>query len=231
MRGTAIADLSWKELLDTMEREARKRGAPVYSFKGRRNPFQILVSAVLSTRTRDEQTIRVCERLFEVVKSPEDILRLGEKLEDLIRGVGFHRTKARNLRRISEILIEEYDSKVPDSLEDLLKLPGVGRKVANIVLANAFGKPAIAVDTHVHRIANRMGIVRTRRPEETEKELMKIVPKELWHRVNKPFVGFGQTVCKPQRPLCEECPFRDVCATGTSPSTPPPSRRSCLHPS
>ncbi len=212
MRGTAIADLSWEDLLDTMEREARKRGAPVYSFKGERNPFQILVSAILSTRTRDEQTIKVSERLFKMVKRPEDILKLSEdELDELIREVGFHRVKAKNLRRLADILVREYGSRVPDRLEDLLKLPGVGRKVANIVLANAFGKPAIAVDTHVHRIANRMGIVRTKRPEETEKELMKIVPKELWHRVNKPFVGFGQTVCKPTKPLCGECPFKDVC--------------------
>ena len=212
MRGTAIADLSWERLLDVMEREAKRRGAPVYSFKGKRNPFQILISAILSTRTRDEQTIKVCERLFRIVEKPEDLLKLSEEeLADLIREVGFHRTKAKNLRRVAEILVKEYGSKVPDSLEELLKLPGVGRKVANIVLANAFGKPAIAVDTHVHRIANRMGVVRTKRPEETERELMKIVPKELWHKVNKPFVGFGQTVCKPQKPLCEECPFKDVC--------------------
>ncbi len=195
-----------------MEREAKRRRAPVYSFKGRRNPFQILISAILSTRTRDEQTIKVCKRLFEFVKKPEDLLKLSEdELADLIREVGFNRIKARNLRKIAEILVRDYGSKVPDSLEELLKLPGVGRKVANIVLANAFGKPAIAVDTHVHRIANRMGIVKTKRPEETERELMKIVPKELWHKVNKPFVGFGQTVCKPQKPRCEVCPFRDIC--------------------
>lgn len=212
MRGTAIADLSWEDLLDIMEREARKRGAPVYSFKGKRNPFQILVSAILSTRTRDEQTIKVSERLFKMVKKPEDILKLSEdELDELIREVGFHRVKAKNLRRLADTLVREHGSRIPDRLEDLLKLPGVGRKVANIVLANAFGKPAIAVDTHVHRIANRMGIVRTKRPEETEKELMKIVPKELWHKVNKPFVGFGQTVCKPMKPLCGECPFKDVC--------------------
>ncbi len=195
-----------------MEREAKKRNAPVYSFKGNRNPFQILISAILSTRTRDEQTVRVSERLFREVREPRDVLRIGEeRLADMIKGVGFHRTKARNIVKLSKILIEEYGSKVPDRMDDLLKLPGVGRKVANIVLANAFGKPAIAVDTHVHRIANRMGIVDTKRPEETEKELMKIVPKELWHRVNRAFVGFGQTVCKPIKPLCEDCPFAGKC--------------------
>ncbi len=195
-----------------MEREAKKRNAPVYSFKGNRNPFQILISAILSTRTRDEQTIKVSERLFKEVREPRDVLRMGEeKLAEMIRGVGFHRTKAKNIVKLSKILVEKYGSKVPDNIDDLLKLPGVGRKVANIVLANAFGKPAIAVDTHVHRIANRMGIVDTKRPEETEKELMKVVPKNLWHRINRPFVGFGQTVCKPIKPLCGECPFAEKC--------------------
>ncbi len=195
-----------------MEREAKKRNAPVYSFKGNRNPFQILISAILSTRTRDEQTIKVSERLFKEVREPKDVLRMGEeRLAEMIRGVGFHRTKAKNIVKLSKIIVEKYGSKVPDNIDDLLKLPGVGRKVANIVLANAFGKPAIAVDTHVHRIANRMGIVDTKRPEETEKELMKVVPKNLWHRINRPFVGFGQTVCKPIKPLCGECPFAEKC--------------------
>ncbi len=212
MRGTAIADLTWEEFLELMEKEAKKRNAPVYSFKGNRNPFQILISAILSTRTRDEQTVRVGERLFREVREPKDVLRIGEeRLADMIRGVGFHRTKAKNIVKLSKILVEEYGSRVPDRMEDLLKLPGVGRKVANIVLANAFGKPAIAVDTHVHRIANRMGIVDTKRPEETERELMKVVPRELWHRVNRAFVGFGQTVCKPVKPLCDECPFAGKC--------------------
>ncbi len=212
MRGTAIADLTWEEFLELMEKEAKKRNAPVYSFKGNRNPFQILISAILSTRTRDEQTVRVGERLFREVREPKDVLRIGEeRLADMIRGVGFHRTKAKNIVKLSKILVEEYCSRVPDRMEDLLKLPGVGRKVANIVLANAFGKPAIAVDTHVHRIANRMGIVDTKRPEETERELMKVVPRELWHRVNRAFVGFGQTVCKPVKPLCDECPFAGKC--------------------
>ncbi len=212
MRRTAIADLSWEELLKIMENEAKKRNAPVYSIKHNPNPFQVLVSAILSTRTRDEQTAKACERLFRVAEKPEDLLRLSvDEIDELIRDVGFHRVKAKNLKRLAEILVKEYNSQVPSEFDELIKLPGVGRKVANIVLANAFKKPAIAVDTHVHRIANRMGIVETKKPEETERELMKIVPKELWHRVNRPFVGFGQTVCRPIKPLCNECPFKDLC--------------------
>ncbi len=212
MRRTAIADLSWEYLLDIMEREAKKRNAPVYSLKRNLNPFQILVSAILSTRTRDEQTAKACEKLFKVVSTPEDLLKLSEdEIDRLIKEVGFHRVKAKNLKKLAEILVERYGSNVPSEFDELIKLPGVGRKVANIVLANAFGKPAIAVDTHVHRIANRMCLVKTEKPEETERELMKAVPKELWHKVNKPFVGFGQTVCKPIKPLCNDCPFKDFC--------------------
>ncbi len=212
MRRTAIADLSWEDLLDIMEREAKKRNAPVYSLKCNLNPFQILVSAILSTRTRDEQTAKACEKLFKVVSTPEDLLKLSEdEIDRLIKEVGFHRVKAKNLKKLAEILVERYGSNVPSEFDELIKLPGVGRKVANIVLANAFGKPAIAVDTHVHRIANRMCLVKTEKPEETERELMKAVPKELWHKVNKPFVGFGQTVCKPIKPLCNDCPFKDFC--------------------
>ena len=221
MRRAVISDLSWEEILDVMERTARSRGAPVYSFAFK-NPFEVLIAAVLSTRTRDEDTLKACRRLFRIVKGPEDVLKLSEdEIDKLIRNVGFHRVKARYVREISRMLVERFGSKVPEDPKSLLSLPGVGRKVANVVLANAFGKPAIAVDTHVHRIANRMGIVRTVTPEETEIELKKLVPVELWHRVNRPFVGFGQTVCRPRRPLCDQCPFSRLCPK-ISVSTPPP---------
>jgi endonuclease-3 len=175
------------------------------------DPFKVLVSAILSTRTRDEQTAKAVQKLFSVVKKPEDLLKLSEdEIDELIKPVGFHRIKAKNLKELARILIDEYDSKVPNDLNDLLKLPGVGKKVANIVLS-FLGKPAIAVDTHVHRIANRIGVVKTKKPDETEEELKKIVPKELWSRLNKAFVGFGQVVCKPIKPLCEDCPFKSFC--------------------
>jgi len=193
-----------------MEQEAKKRNAPVYTLDDNLTPFQHLVTAILSTRTRDEQTAKAAKRLFKVAKTPHDIVKLSvEQIDELIRVVGFHRVKARKIKELAEILIKKYNSQVPSDFNELIKLPGVGRKVANIVLARAFNIPAIAVDTHVHRISNRMGIVSTKSPEETEKVLMKIVPRELWSKINKPFVGFGQTVCKPLKPLCSECPFKD----------------------
>jgi len=211
MRGTSISNIEfWVDLLNKMELEAKKRKAPVYTLDDDLTPFQHLVTAILSTRTRDEQTAKAAKRLFKVAKTPYDIVKLSvEQIDELIREVGFHRVKARKIKELAEILIKRYNSQVPSDFNELIKLPGVGRKVANIVLARAFNIPAIAVDTHVHRISNRMGIVSTKSPEETEKALMKIVPRELWSRINKPFVGFGQTVCKPLKPLCNECPFKD----------------------
>jgi len=207
--------VNWEWIINVMESEARKRGAPVFR-KEEKDPFKILVSAILSTRTRDEVTMEVSERLFERIKSPEDLAKLDVKeIEELIRGVGFYREKAKKLKKIGEILVKDFNSRVPSDLESLLRLPGVGRKVANIVLAEAFGKDAIAVDTHVHRISNRLGMVKTKNPDETEKELMKIVPKKFWKRINKAMVGFGQTVCKPNKPKCGECPLANICSYGS----------------
>jgi len=191
-----------------MEEEARKRKAPVYTLKEFLNtPFQHLIFAVLSSRTRDEQTARVAEKLFKKVKSPEDLVAMPvEEIEELIRGVGFYKVKARKLKELANELVKR--GSVPDTYEELVKLPGVGRKTANVVLASAFGKAAIGVDTHVHRVSNRMGIVETKKPEETEEELKKLIPVNLWARINKAMVGFGQTVCKPIKPLCNECPFK-----------------------
>ncbi|ADC66350.1 DNA-(apurinic or apyrimidinic site) lyase [Ferroglobus placidus DSM 10642] len=208
--------MDWEWLINVMENEAKKRNAAVF-WKSERDPFKILVSAILSTRTRDEATIEASERLFRVVKTPEDLARMKvEEIEKLIRGVGFYREKAKKLKKLGEILVKEFNSRVPDKLEDLLKLPGVGRKVANVVLAEAFGKEAIAVDTHVHRISNRLGLVETKTPEETEEELKKIVPKKYWRRVNKAMVGFGQTICKPIKPKCNECKLVEICKYGKS---------------
>ncbi len=208
--------MNWEWLINVMENEAKKRNAAVF-WKEERDPFKILVSTILSTRTRDEATIEASERLFRVVKTPEYLAKMKvEEIEELIRGVGFYREKAKKLKKLGEVLVKEFNSKVPDKLEDLLSLPGVGRKVANVVLAEAFGKEAIAVDTHVHRISNRLGLVETKSPEETEEELKKIVPKEYWRRVNKAMVGFGQTVCKPIKPKCNECRLVEICKYGKS---------------
>ena len=199
--------MDWKYIFNTMEEEAKKRKAPVFVLKKDRDPFKILVSAILSTRTRDENTAKAVERLFSRVKGIEDLRRMSEEeIAELIKDVGFYRNKAKILKKMAESIEE-----VPKTFEELLKIPGVGRKVANIVLSEAFGVDTIAVDTHVHRIANRLGIVSTKNPDETEKELKKIVPKKYWRSINKAFVGYGQTVCKPIKPRCDECKLRDVC--------------------
>lgn len=197
--------------MDIMWKEAEKREAPV-SKKKSGTSFKHLVSAVLSSRTRDEQTIEATEKLFESIESPEDLKKLSvDEIERLIWGVGFYRVKARRLVELAETLIRDYNSEIPDEFSELMKLPGVGRKTANVVLANAFDKSVIAVDIHVHRISNRMSFVETNKPEDTENKLKDIVPKEYWVGLNRSFVGFGQTVCKPKKPLCNECPFDYCC--------------------
>ena len=200
-----------EHLISEMERVAKEKGAPVYTLKNfLKTPFQHLVFTVLSSRTKDEVTAEVCKRLFSVADTPEKLAELPiDRIEELIRGVGFYRVKAKNLKKLAEELVKL--GRVPDSYEELVKLPGVGRKTANVVLASAFGKDSIGVDTHVHRISNRLGLVSTEKPEETEEELKKLFPKKLWRKVNRAMVGFGQTVCKPQKPLCSECPFKDRC--------------------
>lgn len=176
------------------------------------DPFYVLISTVLSQRTRDDVTIPTTEKLFQVYDSPEAMAGADpEDIERLIKDVGFYRVKSQRIIAISRILLEEYEGKVPDNMDDLLKLPGVGRKTANCVLTYAFRKDAIAVDTHVHRISNRLGLVTTKTPEETEVELEHVVPRELWQYVNELLVRFGQEICRPVSPKCDVCVLEDLC--------------------
>ncbi|MEZ0323720.1 MAG: endonuclease III [Hydrogenothermaceae bacterium] len=202
------------KIFKILNKEYPKWNAPVIQFMAQNgdDPFKILVSTILSLRTKDEVTAKASERLFSVVKSPEDLINLSEKeIENLIYPVGFYRNKAKVLKEVTRELIEKYNGKVPDSLEDLLKLKGVGRKTANLVLSLAYKKPAICVDTHVHRISNRLGLVKTKDPYQTELDLMKTIPKKYWQDINRLFVAFGQTICKPIKPKCDKCPIRDYC--------------------
>lgn len=203
-----------KIILDLMEKEAKKRGAPVFE-KTKvidKNPFKVFVFAFLSSRTKDKTTIEVCKKLFSVAKSFDDLLKIDvKKLESLLYGVGFYKQKARNLKKSAEIIVRKYSGKVPESLADLVSLPGVGVKIAKVILAELYSKNTIAVDVHVHRISNRLGIVRTKTPRETDKELDEIVPERLKNRYNRIFVAFGQTVCKPKNPDCEHCPLSKIC--------------------
>ncbi len=176
------------------------------------SPFQILISTMLSLRTKDEVTTVASRRLFEKASTPRQMLLLDEDaIKRLIYPVGFYHTKAARLREVSRILIERYDGDVPDSMDALLELPGVGRKTANLVLVEGFGKDAICVDTHVHRISNRIGYVHTGGPEKTEFELRNKLPRKYWIKYNEILVAFGQTLCRPISPFCSKCPVSGMC--------------------
>lgn len=200
--------------LKILETEYTKWRAPIVSLISSRtkDPYQILLSTILSLRTKDAVTARATEKLLRAAKTPYAIIELSEDdISHLIYPVGFYHTKAKNILLIAKILIEKYDGNVPDDLERLLQLPGVGRKTANLVLNEGFGKSAICVDTHVHRISNRWAFVRTKTPEKTEFSLMKILPKKWWIDYNRLLVAFGQTICKPVKPNCRKCPISYFC--------------------
>jgi len=176
------------------------------------DPFRVLITTILSQRTRDENTDEAAATLFKVYKTPEKISEAPvEEIEKLIKKAGFFRVKAKRVKEVSRIIHEDYNDIVPNNIEELLGLPGVGRKTANCVLVYGFRKNAIPVDVHVHRISNRLGLVNTKLPEETELELMKIVPEEYWIDLNEKFVRFGQDICRPIGPKHEKCPLNDLC--------------------
>jgi endonuclease III len=177
-----------------------------------REPFRILISTVLSQRNRDIVTEKVVQRFFDRYKTIEEVADAQqEEMERVIRQSGFYRTKAIRIKMIARSILKDFGGTVPDNESMLLTLPGVGRKTANCVLVYAFGKDAIPVDTHVHRISNRLGWVETVHPEETETALMNIVPKSLWNLVNEVFVLHGQNICRPIKPYCSRCPVRKRC--------------------
>lgn len=178
----------------------------------RRDPFQVLVSTILSLRTKDQVTRIASARILAKAGTPEEMLALPEELiEKLIFPVGFYKTKARTLKQVCAHLLEHYGGTVPDSIDELLKLKGVGRKTANLVVTLGYGKPGICVDTHVHRVSNRLGYVKTRTPDETESALRKVLPGEYWIEYNDLLVTWGQNVCRPISPFCSKCPVLDYC--------------------
>lgn len=177
-----------------------------------RDPFFILVSCLLSLRTKDIISLPASLKLFQIVTDFKELAAISQvDLEKIIHSTGFYRQKARQLHAIAKIILERYGGKVPRTRQELLSLPGVGLKTANLVLAEAFEVPAICVDTHVHRISNRLGIITTRTPEETEQALQKILPQEYWIDWNRLLVVFGQQICTPQSPRCSMCPFAKLC--------------------
>jgi endonuclease-3 len=178
----------------------------------KKNPFLVLISCLLSLRTKDEITEEASQRLFSLAKTPAEMLKLETKqIEKAIYPVGFYRRKAIQIKQICRELVEKYDSKVPDEIDELLKLKGVGRKTANIVITVGYLKPGIAVDTHVHRISNRIGLVSTRNPNDTEFELKKIVPRKYWTIFNELLVLHGKDICVPISPKCSICPIQKYC--------------------
>lgn len=196
--------------LDTIISRLKERYPP--GKFGSRDPFRVLIATVLSQRTRDEVTDRASERLF---KKYGDCRALAcadtGDIEELIHDVGFYHTKAPRIKEIARIIDNDLKGKVPSDIESLLLLPGVGRKTANCVLVYGFGMDAVAVDTHVHRISNRLGLVETGTPEKTETELRRVLPKRHWKHINELLVRFGQDICRPVGPKCPLCPVSDLC--------------------
>ena len=174
--------------------------------------FQMLIATMLSARTKDTTTIPIVIKMFKKWSTPEDFLKVDLlELEKELYGIGFYKVKAKNIKKLSRMVIEDFNGIVPDTLEGMTSLPGVGRKTANCMLNYAFDKPAIAVDIHVHRISNRLSWVNTNKESETEEELIKLLPKELWNKVNMLLVDHGQRVCFPKKPNCNQCKIVKYC--------------------
>ena len=197
-----------------LRREVPKWQTPIVTLvaENSESPFQVLISCILSLRTQDTTTAQASRRLFALADAPETMSRLSiQKIEKAIFPVGFYHTKAKVIRDICRTLIKEYSCKVPDEIDELLKLKGVGRKTANLVVTLGYRKPGICVDTHVHRISNRWGYVRTKNPKETEFALRAKLPKPYWLEYNDLLVTFGQHLCRPISPICSRCPVKKYC--------------------
>ncbi|HET9805342.1 MAG TPA: endonuclease III [Nitrososphaeraceae archaeon] len=177
-----------------------------------KDPFKILIGTILSARSRDENTSKIVRKLFQKYKNARELANADlNDIKSIIHSIGFYNTKAERIKQVSKIIVEKFHGIVPNEVEDLLGLPGVGRKTANCVLVYAFNKPAIPVDIHVHRISNRIGIVKTPNPKKTEEELIKIIDRKYWLSLNNTFVRYGQNICLPIRPKCEICSLKEVC--------------------
>lgn len=209
-------DNIFDEIFVTFSRELERRGIALPSVSeiaGEDNdPYRILVSTILSLRTKDKVTIERSKALFEKAKNVYELYAMDStELAETIKPSAFYKRKAENLKEIAKIIIEKYDGKIPSTMEDLLSLPGVGMKTASLTLNLGFNELAICVDCHVHQILNRIGIISTKNPDDTEKELRKILPKKYWIPLNEVLVSYGQGICKSVSPLCSECPYEKKC--------------------
>ncbi len=207
-------DRQMATIIRLLERDLARGKLPVVSqlAEERHDPFKILISTLLSLRTKDEVTAAATERLFTLASTPQEMLRLPEeKIIKAIYPVGFYRTKAETIRHVCRELIDRFHAEVPDTIDALLTLKGVGRKTANLVVALGFGGDGLCVDTHVHRISNRLGYVSTKDPEETEFALRGKLPRKYWLRYNTLMVAFGRKTCRPISPFCSICPVAAYC--------------------
>lgn len=205
------------KIFDSLKRAEMPRSQFVNFMEGVKDPYIVLIACILSLRTKDQTTYPATMRMLEIAETPEDMAKADlEELTEAIYPVGFYQNKAKQIIALSKRIVEEYGGKVPDSIEELVKFDGVGRKTANLVMAKGFNLPAICVDVHVHRIFNRLGLVNTKTPEETEMKLREIIPQKYWIDLNTLFVTLGQNICKPTKPVCENCTICEFCQTAKS---------------
>lgn len=211
----AVTNKNIETVVKLLKHAMRDLPDPSVTLVGKRwkSPFLVLISCILSLRTKDATTLPASERLFHLAQTPEKMLKLSlPAIEKAIYPVGFYRTKARTIHGICRDILEKFGGKVPDSIEALLTMKGVGRKTANLVMTEGFGVPAICVDTHVHRISNRLGYLKTKDPHDTEMVLRKKLPVKYWIEYNALLVTWGQNICQPISPLCSQCPVAKYCA-------------------
>lgn len=209
-----MKDIDIHQVIKILKEEVKKWDIPAVGVIAERtkDPFKVLISCILSLRTKDGVTAEASRRLFSLADNPADMLRLPvDTIEHSIFPVGFYRTKARNIKEICRTLVKDYNSKVPDEIDELLKLKGVGRKTANLVVTIGYNKDGICVDTHVHRISNRWGFIHTKTPERSEEALRRKLPRKYWKIYNDLLVTFGQNLCKPISPLCSQCNIASYC--------------------
>lgn len=201
-------------VIETLREEYKGWQTPAVTIVAQCNgsPFKVLISCIISLRTKDEVTAQASARIFARARTPEEMVKLSaDEISQLIYPAGFYRTKAEQIALLSRRLVDEYGGTVPDNIDELLKFKGVGRKTANLVVTLGFGKPGICVDTHVHRICNRLGYVATKNPEETERALRSQLPPEYWIEINDLLVAFGQNHCYPVSPRCSNCRLSGIC--------------------
>ena len=218
----SVTNKNIDQVVKILRREMKELPDPSVTLVGKRwrNPYLVLISCILSLRTKDETTLPASERLFKLADTPQRMLKLkAGQIEKAVYPVGFYKTKARNILGISKDIIERFGNRVPDDIDTLMTMKGVGRKTANLVLTEGFGIPAMCVDTHVHRISNRFGYIKTDTPEETEQALRKKLPKKHWMDYNALLVTWGQNICRPISPICSKCGVKKYCqrrGVGTS---------------